>query len=121
MLNKQAHRQTELKHHEQAIELLEKATLVRPDKALYWINKGTCYQPLGRYDEAVQCFDRALALDPANAHALAYKAESLGLSGRLPQSCACFEQLLKLGYPNVARRIAHFDSLIPAKTRNGDP
>lgn len=51
----------------QALAAFERALIINPGVAAYWIASAEVVSELGRPKEAVACYDRALAIDPQSA------------------------------------------------------
>lgn len=65
--------------YEEALESADQATILEPDYARGWLNRGIALAALGRYDEAVSSYDTALILDPGLTEAEEGKNEAISL------------------------------------------
>jgi tetratricopeptide (TPR) repeat protein len=68
-----------LKKYDKALEAYEKATQLRPNKGLYWFNKGDALKELGRTGEAEAAYAKASRLGYGNFTSI-NKAASIGPS-----------------------------------------
>jgi tetratricopeptide (TPR) repeat protein len=68
--------------------------------AVFWNNKGTSLNTLGRYDEAIRCLEKALEIDLRDAAAWNNKGISLDSLGRYEEAIRCYEKALEIDPQN---------------------
>lgn len=83
------------RRHE-AIEALEQATSIDPDKGYAWFNLGFLYQELGEHEQAMRAFDRAVEVDAKLDRAWYGKALSLIKLGRVEDAIAPLKKNIEL-------------------------
>ena len=79
-------------HPDQALSLLQRATIVAPDWARAWSNLGVALRRQGRQDEAVSAYRRALSLEPRLSPAWYNLGRLLEMTGDLPGAAAAYRQ-----------------------------
>jgi tetratricopeptide (TPR) repeat protein len=90
---------------DKALEVCDKAIMLKPDYALAYYCKAGNYNSLGRYQEAVSACNKSVDLDPAFAFAPYRLGESFYLLGQYKESIASCKKSIELD-PNFAR--VHF-------------
>jgi spermidine synthase/tetratricopeptide (TPR) repeat protein len=80
---------------DEALFLLQKATIVTPDWARAWSNLGVALRRQGRQDEAVSAYRRALSLEPRLSPAWYNLGRLLEMTGDLPGAAAAYRQGIK--------------------------
>ena len=63
-----------------------------------WINKGTAFFKLGRYEEAIEAFNQVLKIDPRHADAWNRKGVVLKKIGNKVEATDAFAKAKELGY-----------------------
>ena len=85
-----------LKRHDDALRVFEKAAQLKPEDASLWNNLGNACIECGRPRDAITSFQRALAVDPAQWDS-AYKAGlMLQQEGRFEEALTCLDICAKL-------------------------
>ena len=91
-----------LKRHDDALRVFDKAVQLKPDDAALWHNLGNACIECNRPQEAIASFKRALAIDPAHWDC-AYKAGvMLQQERRFEDALACLDICAKLRPDNAA-------------------
>ena len=55
-----------LGQYQQAIDTLNRAIELDPNRAAAYLNRGAAYNGLGQYERAIEDLNKAIALDPKN-------------------------------------------------------
>ena len=76
--------------------MLREAQRLKPNSPSIYINIGTIFQDLGRYDEALEAQQKALELDPDNALAMWNKSMVLLATGKLKEGFEAYEARLRV-------------------------
>ena len=91
---------------QEAIPHYEKALRLNPHPPQwYYINLGTSYRMLGRYEESVAQVKKALALSPNSVSAYTHLIITYGEMGRKDEARASAAELLRINPKSLARRI----------------
>jgi len=84
-----------LEKFDQAIEDVEKAVRINPDKADSYLIRGNIRFSLREYDKALQDYDRVLSIDGKNTAAMLGKAKSLGVLGKIGEAMEIIGKIKK--------------------------
>ena len=82
---------------DEALQLLEKATLLQPNAAYLYYNKGCVLGAQGRLDEAREAFTKALTLDDRMAEAYYNRGVAALLDGRAADALPDLSRAGELG------------------------
>jgi tetratricopeptide (TPR) repeat protein len=85
-----------LKRHDDALRVFEKAVQLKPDDASLWNNFGNACIECNRPREAIASFQRALAIDPAHWDSAFKAGLMLHHEGRFEEAVACLDVCAKL-------------------------
>ena len=88
-----AHR--DMGNHEEALEALGTAVILKPDHLNAHLNTGELLYSLGRYGEAVQFLQNAIRLDPVNIDAYNWLGQCLHKLFMFPQAVRAYEAALR--------------------------
>jgi len=88
--------------YNEAIQKLDEAIRLKPDKARYHYYKGKVLRTLKRYDEAIKEFDEAIRLNPNKAEYHEAKGLALHYLKRYEEAIKEFDEAIKLD-PSKAR------------------
>jgi tetratricopeptide (TPR) repeat protein len=80
----------------EAVDLIEKAIAIKPDRAAFHNNRGLALRDLKRLNEALASFEQALELEPGLFDAFNNRGMVLQELGRFDEALACYEQALAL-------------------------
>ena len=83
-------------HYLEAIELFNKAALIKKTDASIFSNKGNALKELGRFDEALESYNKSLVLKPKFAEAFSNRGITLQELHRLDEALASFDQAIQL-------------------------
>ncbi len=86
-------------YYEKAIQCIEEALEINPQKTETWINKAVTLEKLGRDSEALECCVKVLLIEPVNAWALDGIVHFEDKVGRLKEAIQLYDEILKF-YPN---------------------
>jgi len=106
----------QLRRHEVAAELIQRAALLAPNNPAIHSNLGDVYYHLHRLDDAAASLRRALALRPAFPNALNNLGMVLTSQDRLAEAVVCFEQALALK-PDLANGCSNLGSVLTSLGR----
>ena len=68
-LIKMGKKQLEDGQYDEAMNLFQKAILLKGNDPDLWNLKGSALRSLGRYNEAIECFNKSLEIDPRDKNA----------------------------------------------------
>ena len=111
---------------DEAVSLLERATVAQPDSFDAWFELGFVLNAVYRYEEALTAYERALALRPE--HAVSWNNKGAALSGlrRSEEALAALERSLELnptytfawnGRGNALRDLGRYEEALAAFER----
>ena len=80
----------QVRRHEAAVELIDKAIQINPRAASYHGNLGLALKALGQVKQAIDAYLSALALDPALAETHSNLGVALAETGQLPEAAQSF-------------------------------
>jgi predicted O-linked N-acetylglucosamine transferase (SPINDLY family) len=83
-----------------AIELLDYAIALTPDRSHYYHTLGDVYKKQGKLNNALQCFQKALDLNQEAVDTLISLGQTYHLAGRLADAESCYQRALKLNPGN---------------------
>ncbi len=63
--------------HDAAYKIFDRVTMLNPNYAEAWANKGITLGDLGKYDEEIKCYDEAIKINPNYAQAYGNKGITL--------------------------------------------
>ncbi|HBM46112.1 MAG: Tetratricopeptide repeat domain-containing protein [Parcubacteria group bacterium GW2011_GWF2_38_76] len=86
----------ELNKKEEAIDNLNKALLIDPEKLHALLYKGVILQSMNRHEESIGVFNELLEIEPEATSALHYKAISLNLLNRGKEAIEVLESIIKI-------------------------
>jgi len=89
---------------ELGLELIERATTIEPNSALFWFHRGNALRDMKRFDAALVSYDRALAIKPDYAEALYNSGATLQVLKRSEDALAAYDRALKVD-PNSAETL----------------
>ncbi len=85
-----------LKRHDDALRVFDKAVQLKPDDASLWSNLGNACIECNRLRDAITSFQRALAINPADWDAAFKAGLMLQQDSRFDQALACLDACAKL-------------------------
>lgn len=97
---------------EEALQFLEKATMLSPDNAIYEIEKGDVLQGMRRLREAVIAYGRVLEMEPKNVTAYTNLGIALHEGGHPVESIANLECALEIAPDDPIVRLNYGTALI---------
>jgi len=83
-------------HHERAVQLIRRASILAPENPAIYSNLGEAYRHLDRLDEAIANFRKALALQPAYPDALSNLGNALSTQGRFEEALSCYQKAVAI-------------------------
>lgn len=86
---------------QEAIEMLNKAILIRPDYTEAYSNLGYAYAEEGRYDEAIRLYRKALALEPRHVEAYVNFGNTYVFMEQPEKAISMFKKVLEIDPANV--------------------
>lgn len=107
--------QSQLGHHDRAIEYLRRAAAACPAEPTVILNLAMAYREAGRLDEAKESFREAIRLKPDCAEAHNNLGSLLQIAGDLPAAVAHFREAVRLdpdfrtAHDNLAKCLSHMD------------
>lgn len=81
---------------DKALEIYDKALILRQDLAPVHNNRGNALKMLGRFEEAVESYGKAAALNPESPEILTNMGVALSGLQRYEDAAVCYEKALKL-------------------------
>lgn len=100
-----------------ALALYERASVLRPDSAVPWHDRGAALGRLRRYPEALEAFDAALRLDPDSAGARFNRAIVLEKLDRVDEAAEAYRALAPGDSPYAPRAALNLGTIL---VRRGD-
>jgi tetratricopeptide (TPR) repeat protein len=85
-----------LRRHDDALKVFDKAVQLKPDDPELWSNFGEALVEAGRLADAVTCFGRALQIDPRRWDTAYNSGMLLRQLGRLDEALVCFDACERL-------------------------
>lgn len=99
-------------HHHEAIPILESVVTRAPGFPAGWINLGTCYEEVGRYDDAIRAYEHLEQLMPQNPEGKGYLADVYNKKRDYQKALALLEQAAKLPGARINIPLTTVDSLV---------
>ena len=85
-----------LKRFEEALEQFDKATMINPQDANAWGNKGATLGELGKHEEAITCYDKAIQIDPRYADAFNNRGTAYANKGEYNRAILNYNKALEI-------------------------
>ncbi|MEO5756714.1 MAG: tetratricopeptide repeat protein, partial [Mesorhizobium sp.] len=87
-----------------AAERYDRARIIEPGNAVYWLEYARCLQALGKQKEALAALDTAVKLAPDNAEIYSALGDSYRGADRKPEAIAAYKKFLELDKTNAPSR-----------------
>lgn len=107
VLTKMKDYQGSFNEYEEAVKAFDNATILNPDFALAWNNKGNAYLKLKKYNKAIEAFKKAFEVNPNYYLALHNKGDALYSLGKYDEAIKAYEQVIKQGNDNFINTISY--------------
>jgi len=110
---KKAEELKKLKHFEQAVECMTKASELEEHekKSDHWYHRGASLNEIGKYAEAVNCFEKELEVNPPKFDTFLQKGISLYYLKQSLEALECLKKAWELNYANYLKTKEQLDSL----------
>ena len=86
----------QIKNHQRAVDLIDRAIALYPHHAASYFNRGLAQRALGQLEEAVVSYDHAIALSPDYAEAWSNRGDALLEQGRLEAAISSYDHAVSI-------------------------
>jgi tetratricopeptide (TPR) repeat protein len=93
-----------------AIGILSRAVVLRPDSSVAWQDLGASYDHLNLHDRAIEAYERATKLEPKLGDVLCRLGELYTMYSRMDEASACFERAADINPDTTKARLYRSDA-----------